>query len=404
MVLKSRKSKLIAKYATYVGAIVLVVTASTAFLSYRIFNAKLIAERTKFERQIEQNNEQLKKYEKSTRTGWILVNDKKAGDVIGSKDVQQIKLPDHFTPTNVISSDKDVIGKVIKISSLKTTYVTEEMIYENGRLEDSERKEEIEYVKLPIKLQKEDTVDIRIVFPNGEDYIVLAKKKVTDLDKENQLAFFNDNEEEALMMQSALVDAYINNAELYMKIYVEPEMQDKPIPNYVPNKAVIDLMQSNPLIVKKARTELAKQLRDSLDRRLDAIDPADSIRVGADAPTGSAVSKNKHSDGASIKKVPSNTSTGINQGVNDIVSSSAETGSPKVLQPNPVVDSSVSNESQVQTVKPNTGDGNSPVTTNMEKQEKPNSSQKKGNEQSVTQTNSDSSNSGGTVPNLLGGE
>jgi hypothetical protein len=296
--LKSRKSKLIIKYSIYVGIIVAIVTMSVAFLSYRYYNSKLINERSEYEKQLVEEKGKLKIYETKTRMGWVLKNDKKAGEIIKESDVKQTSLPDYFTPLNITSTKEDVVGKVIKINALATTTLTSEMIYDNGVLDASERKEEVEYVKLPLRLKKDDTVDIRIVFPNGEDYIVIPKKKLDDVDINKQNVFYKGNEEEALMLQSALVDAYLNNAELYMKQYVEPEMQEIPIATYTPTIAVIAVIKSDPQIVNKAKWNLIDKVRKGLDERLEAIDPTESIRVGADIPSNSGVSKRKKGDGA----------------------------------------------------------------------------------------------------------
>lgn len=322
--MKTRRNKLIMKYAAYVGAIVLIVTVGVSFLSYRLYNSKLINERAKYEKQLEMEQAKLQQYEAKSRPGWILVNDKKAGETINETDVKSSMLPDYFTPENVTLTKEDVVGKVIKIDALQSTALTAEMIYEDGKLDPSERKEEVQYIRLPLKLQSGDTVDIRIVFPNGEDYIVVAKKKIHEVDIVNQNAFFHDTEEEALLLQAALVDAYINDAEIYMKQYVEPEMQPKPNITYTPNEDVLRIIKNNPQIVNKARWEVAADIRKALEERLDSLDISEKIRIGAGAPMGSAVAKRKKEDGAVYvpSQQPSNQAiepNGTSVGVNGIV-------------------------------------------------------------------------------------
>ena len=57
------------------------------------------------------------------------------------------------------------------------------------------------------------------------------------------------------MLSSALVDAYLHDATLYALTYVEPELQERAIPNYPPNAEVTKLIASNPNIVKKAEKQ-----------------------------------------------------------------------------------------------------------------------------------------------------
>ena len=205
------------------------------------------------------------------------------------------------------------------------------MVYANGPLAADVRKEETEYIKLPLRAEKgHTTVDIRIVFPNGEDFVVMSKKKLDDFDLDKQQAFFTDNEEEAMMLQSAMVDAYINNAELYMKAYVEPEMQAAPIANYLPNLDVISLLKTDPMIVDRARWGLVDRLRKSLDERLKDIEEVKKVRVGADAPQNSGVIKRKKPDGATAATPTDQQQKTVQGGVNSIANQS---NNPSVLQP-----------------------------------------------------------------------
>lgn len=313
------------KYSIYVGTLVLLVTASVGFFSYRYYNAKLISERNKYENEINAQAIVIDQYETKSKKGWILNKDLEAGDTISDVDIQETMLPDYFSPENVISEKDELVGKVIKINALASTAITEEMVFDDGALEPSERKEEVQYVRLPLKIQSDETVDIRIVFPNGEDYIVVAKKKLQDVDVENQNAFFQSTEEEALLLQSALVDAYIKDAELYMKQYVEPELQPKPQVTYTPNQDVLDLMAQNPQIVDQAKWKLRDTVRANLDDRLNLIESTDKVRVGAGAPMGSAVAKRKQNDGAVYYNETENpaNSSGTGLGVNGIIDAPA---------------------------------------------------------------------------------
>jgi hypothetical protein len=314
--LRTRRSKKIVIYATIVGLVAVVVTSSVWFASYRFYNAKLLKERSSFEKQLEEQNKVIQQYESRTKVGYVLRNDLSAGSTISENDVERISLPDYFVPDNIISTKDEIIGKVIKINAHKGTAITQEMVYKNGILDPSARKEESQFIKLPIRVSKGDTVDIRIVFPNGEDYIVVAKKKLQDVDAAKQQAFFEVTEEEIMLLQSALVDAYMNSAEIYMKQYVEPEMQPKPDVTYVPNVDVIHVIETNPQIIEKAKYSLMEKVRKSLEERLANIDPTKKVRVGADAPYGSGVSKRIGSDGATINP---ERQQGIQGGVSDIV-------------------------------------------------------------------------------------
>ncbi|MEK3876411.1 SAF domain-containing protein [Paenibacillus sp. FSL M7-0420] len=308
-----RKRKKILRYTMISGSLVAVITSGVWFATYRHYNAKLIDERAAYEQQLLDKDQVLQRYMDQSQTAYVLMTPKLAGEVIAEEDVIQEKLPKFSSPDNLIGESKAIVGKYMKIDVMPGTAVTTEMVRDEARLDPSERKEETEYIKLPLRLTKKDVVDIRIVFPNGEDYIVVGKKSLKDVDLANQYTFFNDNEEEAQLLNSALVDAYINNAELYMKQYVEPELQPEPVINYVPNLDVLGVIKSNPSIIEQAKWGLAEKLRTELDKRLKAIDDGNRIRIGAQEPSGSGVSKRKSEQGAAQEQAaPVDNSQSVN--------------------------------------------------------------------------------------------
>lgn len=288
-----RRSKKLWRYSIISGSLVAIMTSGVWFATYRHFNARMIDERAAFEEQLKDKDQVLQRYMDQSETAYVLVSHKQAGEKVTEEDVRAEKLPKFSSPDNLISQSKGIVGKYLKIDALPGTTLTTEMVRDEERLDPSARKEETEYIKLPLRLTKRDVVDIRIVFPNGEDYIVIGKKKLQDVDLANQYTFFNDTEEEAQLLQAALVDAYINKAELYMKQYVEPELQPEPTPNYVPNLDVLQAVKENPLIINQAKWSLADGIRKDLEKRLSNLKPEEEFRVGAQAPSGSGVGERK---------------------------------------------------------------------------------------------------------------
>ncbi|OXM15542.1 SAF domain-containing protein [Paenibacillus herberti] len=293
-----RKSKKIKKIALLTGSLTVILTSGVWFASYRYYNAQLIEERVAYERQLAEQKEELARYMDQSRVAYVLLSPKAAGEEIGEEDIREEQIPEFSTPLNAVTDPSLLIGKFLKIAAEPGTTLTAAMIRDMPVLDASERKEETEYIKLPLRLAQDSVVDIRIVFPNGEDYIVVGKKKLEDVDMANQYTFFNGSEEESLLLQAALVDAYVNKAELYMKEYVEPELQPAPIITYLPNKDVLKVIDKNPLIVDQAKWALAGELRAGLEDRLKKSEGDGQIRVGAEAPAGSGVSRRKASGGA----------------------------------------------------------------------------------------------------------
>ncbi|MEG1741668.1 MAG: hypothetical protein RR237_02195, partial [Acetivibrio sp.] len=119
-------------------------------------------------------------------------------------------------------------------------------------------------------LKPYDVVDIRILYPNGENYIVLSKKILKELNQERTICYLWMEEQETLFISSAMVDAYMTpGAILYTTKYVESEIQKPSIVTYIPSHQVMDLIQKNPNIVESAKLGLEKQVREKLELRLE---------------------------------------------------------------------------------------------------------------------------------------
>ncbi|WP_442600868.1 SAF domain-containing protein [Paenibacillus sp. KN14-4R] len=209
----------------------------------------------------------------------ILVANKEllAGTKLTSEDFTFIEVDQHQAPDNVITNGDMAVGKVLKINLGDRTPLTAPMLFEEGWIKRDIRSQEFNMITLPSKLKKDDFVDVRINFPTGQDYIVLAKKKVKDLALGT--VWYDMNEVEILNFSSAIVDAYLQGAKIYALSYVDPYMQEAAIVNYPANLKVLELLKNDPNVLERAKDELAKRMRQQLDKDLEEMDAAQKSRV-----------------------------------------------------------------------------------------------------------------------------
>ena len=161
---------------------------------------------------------------------------------------------------------------------------------------DDLRKEEYNVISLPVDLAPGEYIDVRLMLPNGQNYIVVSKKKVS-IPIVNGLYLsdtiqMNLTEEEIMVLSSAIVESFkTTGAKLYATRYTEAGMQEAATMTYYPNSDVQNAIQNDPNIVYKAIQGILKnreQIRKSID---------------------SEVSKNEAEDGISTKSETSITST-----------------------------------------------------------------------------------------------
>lgn len=185
-----------------------------------------------------------------------------------------------------------------KVTMNANTVITPNLIVQSDEaVSDDTREQEYNMVVLPVDLMTDDYVDIRLMTPSGQDFIVVSKAKVTipvnaDGSYVTDTMKVNLREDEILSMSSAIVEAYgLLGAKLYATKYVEPGMQEPSAPTYTPNAAVTSQIDNNPNIVEKAKEELrarysdlAKKTRnDYLQSAINGADDYNSnVQSGAD--------------------------------------------------------------------------------------------------------------------------
>jgi len=179
---------------------------------------------------------------------------------------------------------KEDIGMTTLININAGTQIIEEML--TAVTIDSNLRE-VEYNTFYINsnIIQNDYIDLRIRFPNGEDYIVLSKKRILAPNIESFHCFLWLKEEEILNMSSAIVDAYLYSGSLlYTTKYIEPNLQQESIPTYEPSLACLELMEQDKNIVEKASKELNKRLRKAMENRLTEYINLDISKINWNLP------------------------------------------------------------------------------------------------------------------------
>ena len=151
---------------------------------------------------------------------------------------------------------------VAKVDMNAHTVITTELLSKSdNKVQDDVRKQEYNMLVLPVDLTTGDYIDIRLMLPSGQDYIVVSKKEVEipligGVDSPDTI-WVNMSEDEILHMSCAIYDAYrINGAKLYVTKYTEAGMQNAATPTYPVNESTSRLLESDPNILERAMQEI----------------------------------------------------------------------------------------------------------------------------------------------------
>lgn len=269
-----RHRKMLVMAAILFGVIVLAAAV--------VFNLMRQAEQEQEQQQIiadyERQIEQLKtSEEQSQQQVWTVARTVPAGSKIAPEDLKSITLPAAMVSSELLAGKEEIIGKHTKIELQPGMPLLVSMLHEGEPLARDIRMQEFQTIQLPSNLQKAQFIDVRINFPTGEDFVVLAKKQV--LERKGTVIWLEMNETDLLLTSSAIIDAYLQGARLYALTYVEPGLQEAAVVNYPANPMVLDLLEHDPNLVEKASTELARKLRETLENNLKDMSEADKLRV-----------------------------------------------------------------------------------------------------------------------------
>ena len=152
---------------------------------------------------------------------------------------------------------------IAKVAMTANTVITSSLVVRTDEVQTNDvRTQEYNMLVLPTELGPEDYVDVRLMLPNGQDFIVVSKKRVgipqtSDGTYMADTITMNLAEDETISMSAAIVEAYkINGSKIYVTKYTDPGIQEKSIETFIPTKEIAELINSDPNVVTTSRKAL----------------------------------------------------------------------------------------------------------------------------------------------------
>ncbi len=157
-------------------------------------------------------------------------------------------------PNGAKKSASEVVGSVAKYNIAANVPVLDSMLTTEIEAADV-RSQELNTVLMPTDLNIGDFVDIRVMFPNGTDYVVLAQKKIENI--VGTTFWINMAEDERLLLNSATVDSFLNQgSKLYATKYTDATSQTN--------------------LSEEATTTAKGYVSEEIDKDLDTLQSADA--------------------------------------------------------------------------------------------------------------------------------
>ena len=188
------------------------------------------------------------------------------GETITSDMLQVTTIHKNTVPTEAYTSTGALVGMVAKYNIAKNSAAVSSMVSDKIVSQDT-RIQEINSLILPTDLVVNDFVDIRLMYPSGIEYTVLAEKQVTKIS--GTTIWMDMTEEETLILNSAIVDSYLTEGtKLYIVRYSDPTTQIK--------------LGAD----EEAMAQAQQFLKDALGKELATYESVDEVVVYEERPTG----------------------------------------------------------------------------------------------------------------------
>lgn len=217
-------------------------------------------------------------------TVWTLKEDITAGEEVTRAKLEEkkIRVPKAGNIDSRMSDLGQITGKNAKTALAKGTIAQADLFYEGEGCTDDMRIKEISFVQLPVGLKQNEYVDLRISYPDGEDYIVVKHKKILGLLQEGDEPKATGirlelSEEEILRLSGAQIDVntYVDTS-LYAIQYRE-DFQQEAVHDYPVNGKVYSLLEWDPNVIERMVFTGEQKKRAVLERNLKQYESEGSV-------------------------------------------------------------------------------------------------------------------------------
>lgn len=211
-----------------------------------------------------------------SQKGYVLLQEIEAGEKIEDDMLTEVVLTSKKGTSIQAVSKSAIVGNYAKSEFKKGTMLNPQCVYKPMEYSEDMRVKMFDFIDLNPSLNSGNYVDIRITYPNGEDYIIanhklvlsVAARETDDGTKEKISISMKVTEEEILRLTSAYVDTQCYaGARIYAISYLD-EFQQPGTVNYPVNMDVFQLLGWNPNLTDYVPSETESANRNKLEANL----------------------------------------------------------------------------------------------------------------------------------------
>lgn len=167
----------------------------------------------------------------------------KSGTLFDPTTVEFQKWNRKYVSPNIVVDSSLLTDNIWKINVSAGSPITSDMLTKES-YGPTDRLQLVLVDAITPSLEVGDYVDIRMVTPYGINYVVMSKKRITNIYESGIEIVMS--EAELMMYQGLLIDQYMNPGTMvYTSKYLAPTLQKAMYTMYVPPKDIVDYMKIN---------------------------------------------------------------------------------------------------------------------------------------------------------------
>lgn len=241
-------------------------------------NAQLMAQNSQVQAQLNAIGSMGTVYQTSTRVY--------SGKEIKDTDLIEVSIPISAMGESTITDKSLLVGQHYKVDIKPGTILTYDLLM--SETADNTRKKfqrALNFTSLPVGIVENDYVDIRLMLPNGEEFVVFSHIQVKSINETTLL--FDISEEDNVIINSMIQDAsnYAGYCVFYLMKYLEPGYDTDTVAFYPVQHEMENFVRWNPNIDDTTRC-INSELRDHIDKVLLMYTSGDNGAVASSFISG----------------------------------------------------------------------------------------------------------------------
>lgn len=203
-----------------------------------------------------------------------------SGNPILETELVPVSVPTSTLSESSIEDINELIGKHYRVDINPGTILSKDMLMDEFDGTKEKYPRELTLTSLPVSTVVGDYIDLRMMLPNGEEYVIFSHKQIKRI-YGTTLTFFMSEEENAIL-NSAIQDLgnYSAYVIIYATKYLEPGNDTDTIAFYPVQHEVENFLRFNPNIDDISRC-INEDIRDHIDEVLLVFTDSQNQTVSA---------------------------------------------------------------------------------------------------------------------------